>query len=116
MILSPFSRVFGLTKKFFIQTLMYIIREKQLKFQINVPLHLQDILADKHRLSQVLKNLFNNAIKFTDQGHIAITACQHDDYLTISIEDTGIGISKNEAKKIFEKFHQADTADNRQYF
>ncbi len=91
------------------------IREKQLELKVNVPLHLQDILADKHRLSQVLKNLFNNAIKFTDQGHIAITACQHDDNLTISIEDTGIGIPKNEAKKIFEKFHQADTADNRQY-
>jgi len=91
------------------------IREKGLEFQVNIPLHLQDILADKHRLSQVLKNLFNNAIKFTDQGHIAITACQHDDHLQISIEDTGIGIPKNEAKKIFEKFHQADTADNRQY-
>jgi len=91
------------------------IKEKQLEFKVNIPLHLQDILADKHRLGQVLKNLFNNAIKFTDEGYIGITACQKEDHLQISIEDSGIGIAKNEAKKIFEKFHQADTADNRQY-
>jgi signal transduction histidine kinase len=60
-----------------------------------------------------LKNLLTNAIKFTDNGSITLRARTQDNYLLISVEDTGIGISKDEVKKIFTKFYQAYTGEDR---
>jgi len=72
------------------------------------------------RLRQILFNLVGNAIKFTDKGNIIISAhCKHldpDDKidLFITIEDTGIGIPKNELQKIFEPFNQSKTNKTKQ--
>ncbi|UCF50581.1 MAG: PAS domain S-box protein [Thermoplasmatales archaeon] len=89
------------------------IEKKGLKFLTKIPNDLPNIMGDKHRLSQVLKNLLGNAIKFTDNGHIGIEAQKKKDHLLIIISDTGLGISKNELKKIFNKFYQAYTGDDR---
>ncbi|KYK34120.1 MAG: hypothetical protein AYK22_05800 [Thermoplasmatales archaeon SG8-52-3] len=89
------------------------IEGKGLKFLIKVPNNLPNIMGDKHRLSQVLKNLIGNAIKFTDNGSIGIEAQKKDAHILIIISDTGIGISKDELKKIFNKFYQAYTGDDR---
>ena len=70
-------------------------------------------MGDKYRLSQVLKNLLVNALKFTDKGSIGITAKQKKDFILISIADSGIGISKDDLKKIFNKFYQAYTGYDR---
>jgi len=84
-----------------------------LRFFTLIPKDLPNIMGDRHRLPQVLKNLLVNAIKFTDNGSIGIEAEKKDDYILISIKDTGIGISKDELKKIFTKFYQAYTGDDR---
>ena len=87
--------------------------EKGLEFITHIPKNLPHILGDRYRLSQVLKNLITNAIKFTDNGSIAVLAKREGKYILISIQDSGIGISKDELKKIFTKFYQAYTGDDR---
>ncbi|WP_448518445.1 PAS domain S-box protein [Rhodoflexus sp.] len=73
------------------------------------------IVSDYNRLRQVINNLVSNAIKFTDQGSVTITAEiaeSFDDYdlLRISIRDTGIGIDAKSFKYLFETFYQGDTS------
>ena len=65
------------------------------------------ILADRHRLMQVLVNLLGNAIKFTQQGHVMLRVKQSDQSLMFEVEDTGIGISEDQQAKVFERFSQA---------
>ena len=89
------------------------VTNKKLEFHINIPAQLPHIIADKNRLSQVLKNLINNSLKFTDTGFIALKVEKKDNYLLIIVEDTGIGISNNELKKIFTKFYQVYTGEDR---
>ena len=89
------------------------VENKNLKFDIKIPQGLPNIMGDRHRLSQVLKNLVGNALKFTDNGSIGIHAMKREDHILISIKDTGIGISDEELKKIFTKFYQAYSGDDR---
>jgi PAS domain S-box-containing protein len=89
------------------------VEAKGLKFITEIPRDLPNIIGDRHRLSQVLKNLLVNAVKFTDNGSISIIVKKKDESILISIEDTGIGISKDEVKKVFNKFYQAYTGDDR---
>jgi len=89
------------------------IESKKLKMITNIPKDLPNIIGDKYRLSQVFKNLFANAVKFTDNGSITIEAEKKKDHILISLNDTGVGVSKDELKKIFNKFYQAYTGDDR---
>jgi len=96
-----------------VEDMKVIITNKKLEFRVNISTQLPYIIGDKNRLSQVLKNLINNSIKFTDFGFIALEVETKDNYLVISVEDTGIGISNGELKKIFTKFYQAYTGEDR---
>jgi adenylate cyclase len=76
--------------------------------------------ADQMRLRQALLNLFSNANKFTDHGTITIDARQreeegHDDWVAISIIDTGIGMTEEQKDKLFQEFSQADASTTRKY-
>ncbi len=62
------------------------------------------ILADKYRITQVISNIINNSIKFTDQGTISIIGSENSDELTIKISDTGKGIDKEIINRLFDKF------------
>ena len=77
------------------------------------------IKGDITRISQILHNLLNNAIKFTEQGSVTlkVTTKQLVDgnYLTFEIIDTGIGIDATKLKHIFNKFEQADQSTTREY-
>ncbi len=90
-----------------------VIENKNIKFISQIPKTLPSIMGDRFRLSQVLKNLFVNAIKFTDNGSISIITEKKNDHILIKIIDSGIGISKDEVKKVFNKFYQAYTGDDR---
>jgi PAS domain S-box-containing protein len=89
------------------------VEKKNLKFITKIPRDLPGIMGDRHRLSQVFKNLLGNALKFTDNGSISIEAEKKKDHILISIKDTGIGISDEEVKKVFTKFYQAYSGDDR---
>ncbi|MBP6941291.1 MAG: response regulator [Syntrophorhabdaceae bacterium] len=81
----------------------------------DVPVHL---IGDPVRLRQVILNLLGNAIKFTDNGEVALEVRKESSdagTLLFSIRDTGIGIPEDKVNKIFEKFTQADSSTTRKY-
>jgi signal transduction histidine kinase len=77
------------------------------------------IKTDPLRLRQCLVNLINNAIKFTENGHVHVNAAVREQgdraWLHFDIEDTGIGIGQDKQSLIFESFTQADSATTRKY-
>jgi len=76
-----------------------------------LPEGLADVLADEERLRQVVSNLLHNAIKFTPPGgEIHISAEQVADEVVISVRDTGVGISREDLPRVFERFYKADRA------
>ncbi len=91
------------------------IEQKNLSFSVSHPEKLPDVFGDFYRLQQVLKNLFTNALKFTDEGCIGLTTSVEKEYLIINVSDTGIGIHPGELDSIFEKFYQADSAESRKH-
>lgn len=89
----------------------------QLNLHMDNSLHTR-VFGDPTRLSQVLSNLLHNAIKFTEQGKVILDITQIKETetqitLQFSIKDTGIGISKEKQKLIFERFTQADSSTSR---
>jgi PAS domain S-box-containing protein len=66
------------------------------------------LLADRHRLQQVLSNLLGNAVRFTPHGGaIVLAAARHDDMLRISVRDTGPGVAIDDVPRLFERYFQA---------
>jgi signal transduction histidine kinase len=72
-----------------------------------------DLEADRIRLRQVMINLVNNAIKFTDQGHITLRAMRVAQHVRVVVEDTGLGIPADHLEAVFQEFTQVDTSTTR---
>jgi signal transduction histidine kinase len=89
--------------------------EKPVSLHWSIDSDLPTIRTDKTKLTIVLQNLINNAIKFTDEGEIRISARRSADSKGVEFEiaDSGIGISKEEIPVIFDKFRQGDTSATR---
>jgi PAS domain S-box-containing protein len=74
------------------------------------------LVADRGRIKQLLMNLIDNALKFTQQGgKVTVSADEKAGMLYISVSDTGIGIRRKELKNIFRSFYQVDSSIQRQY-
>ena len=88
--------------------------------RLGVPLVLgaqaqETVLADAHRLQQVLANLLSNAAKFSPTGEVVtISSERRGDHVRVSILDRGPGIAQSFRQRIFEKFSQADSSDTRE--
>jgi two-component system phosphate regulon sensor histidine kinase PhoR len=83
----------------------------QLTLAVDIPPRLPPVLADATRVQQVVANLVHNAIKFTSSGgQITVTARSDQEYVTVSVADTGVGIAEEELPRIFERFYKADRA------
>ena len=83
-----------------------IFSEKGLGIITDIEDDLPEIFADKDRFIQVVINLLSYAVKFTDKGDITIRAKSSGDFVLISVSDKGMGISKDNLNKVFEKFKQ----------
>ena len=83
-----------------------LFEQKGLPFIKDVAPDLPPVLGDADRLLQVVINLVSNAVKFTSAGSVACRARLQDDGITVSVIDTGLGISPPDQPKVFEKFKQ----------
>jgi signal transduction histidine kinase len=84
--------------------------DKKIAFKVEVAPDLPPARGDERRLTQVLLNLVGNAIKFTDAGAVAIKASARNGHFSISVCDTGPGISEADQTKLFQEFQQADNS------
>ncbi len=66
------------------------------------------IYSDEGKVSQILRNLLSNALKFTERGTIKVWAVAEGDLVKISVSDTGLGIPQNQLSRIFDEFAQLD--------
>ena len=73
------------------------------------------VIGDENRLQQILYNLIGNAVKFTEKGHVKISANEQSDHVIVFIEDTGMGIPESLYDDIFRSFEQGDGNIDRQY-
>jgi len=92
-------------------------KEKGLVFKINDEYN-KSFYNDKDRLSQIVRNLISNALKFTKDGMIEVTISKSSnvDYpIKISVKDTGMGIAKEKQNLIFKAFMQADGSTSREF-
>ena len=89
------------------------IRQKKLDYKLKIPSNLPMVNADRGRITQVITNLINNATKFTEKGYISVIAQVKGTDIFVSVEDTGMGMSEKDRKKMFTKFFQADTSTRR---
>jgi two-component system sensor histidine kinase BaeS len=64
------------------------------------------VYADPDRLSQILLNLLSNALRVTDNGRVTVTARKTEEYMTLTVEDTGSGIKEEELPFVFERFYK----------
>jgi signal transduction histidine kinase/CheY-like chemotaxis protein len=101
-----------------------LIIKKGLTFSLSIESGAEKLYVDEDKTKQILINLISNAVKFTHQGGITITAKVSErgkdkdgnpQFIEIAVTDTGIGIKKEDLDKIFDKFAQADVSTTRQY-
>ncbi len=92
--------------------------DKQVGLIINIEKQFNNMVTgDSVRCSQILSNLISNAIKFTDKGTVKVDIQRENngDFIQIKVADTGIGITKEQQKKLFSTFSQADDSTSRKY-
>jgi len=97
-----------------------MFREKAIKHRIKTALEIDEkignIVADERKIKQIMFNLLGNAFKFTpDGGKVTVTARLEGDYIEVSVEDTGIGIAKEDIPKLFQPFQQLESPLTKKY-
>lgn len=108
-----------------LQSVIELLEQRAIEKNIKIKTHVDSkipriVLGDDNRLTQILLNLIGNAIKFTEKGEISIEIeieKKEDQHLNclFKISDTGIGISQENLKQIFNRFTQASSETNRKY-
>jgi two-component system phosphate regulon sensor histidine kinase PhoR len=88
------------------------LQDKQGKVEMNLKARNDEIVADENHFTNMLSNLFDNAIKYSkDNICIKVITCNAGKNLQIKVEDNGIGMNKETSKRIFEKFYRAHTGN-----
>jgi len=116
------NREFSLKKAFyeiytFFEAEIYAEGKKDLKLEFTSEFneYTSTIISDETRLKQIITNLISNSIKFTIKGKIEFGYSLKGDKLEFFVRDTGVGISKDAQKYVFERFRQADDSSTREF-
>jgi len=81
-------------------------------FEVVLPERPVELTVDKDKVEEALKNLLNNAVKYSpDGGVIRVVGEVSEDYYQVSVEDQGIGMTQEQVEKVFDKFYRADASD-----
>jgi signal transduction histidine kinase len=83
--------------------------KKGLELQTEISDDTGIINTDQRRIEQIILNLLNNAVKFTDNGHIRVSCKKQNNSYIMAFSDTGIGIKEEDIPGLFQPFHQIDT-------
>jgi signal transduction histidine kinase len=86
----------------------YVENSSQVDFKTETDPNLPNLYGDKGRIRQVIMNLLNNAVKFTDKGSITLVAKSDEDNVIFRIKDTGQGLLPEEIPQVFNEFWQSD--------
>lgn len=89
-----------------INMLQYMIEGKPVRLSMNIPESMPPILADEKRLVQVLLNLVHNALKYTEQGLVSVSAEEKDAHVFIYVTDTGVGMTEETLARVFLPYEQ----------
>jgi len=87
--------------------LVFKAEEKGLNLTVSALQNLPEVAADETRLRQIVRNLVENAVKFTEEGDVTIGASYEQDEVIFWVKDTGLGIAEEDQEVIFDKFRQA---------
>ena len=93
-------------------TIAPLLERNNLSYEIVYDDAVPNLLLDRTRIRQVMLNLLNNAIRFTDEGSILVHVRRLEDQVEVSVRDTGVGIPSEQIPHIFEKFTQAHVGSN----
>lgn len=96
-----------------LDTARQLLESKGLSIAIEVAPDLPLLCVDRLRLRQVLLNLLNNAARFTDRGGVTVRASHDGKDVTVTVVDTGTGITAKHLQELFEPFHQLDVTPTR---
>src|SRR3989344_7956309 len=89
-------------------------KDKDMEIVMDIGKEIPKVMADKDRLEQVIVNLVDNAIKYTNKGTVTIYARKNGNMFQIDVEDTGIGIPEKDIPRIFERFYRVDKGRSRE--
>lgn len=90
--------------------------DRKVTVEIKAPEMLPLVMADEEKITWVVMQLLDNAIKFTPPGgRVSLEASEEGEFVQVCVQDTGIGIPKERQEEIFEAFHQLDGSTTRRY-
>ena len=92
-----------------------LARDKGLAWRTEIAKNLPRVWGDRTRLRQVTLNLVSNAVKFTSNGEVSLTARLENGWVKIAVNDTGLGIPLHEQSVIFDEFRQSERTTERGY-
>jgi PAS domain S-box-containing protein len=98
-----------------VEKIMPLAEKKGLRVTTVIPTQVVNITSDQRRVEQILINLLNNAVKFTERGEIHLETQIEDGWLVTHVKDTGIGIKSEDLPTLFTPFTQIDIGISRQY-
>jgi signal transduction histidine kinase/CheY-like chemotaxis protein len=98
-----------------VDMLQTLFRDPNVQLKIDIAVNLPTLDMDKTRIRQVLLNLFNNARRFTANGHVALHVYCTDQQVIFEVYDTGIGIAPDKLNIIFDEFYQVDYSLSRSH-
>jgi signal transduction histidine kinase len=93
----------------------YLIGSKKIVLKSIIDEDIPYVFVDENRFEQIMYNLIGNAVKFTEEGEVVVSAYQKDNMVEIAVSDTGIGIPKDKFEDIFKSFEQLGMLQDDKY-
>jgi len=98
-----------------VKLVLPMAEKKGLDLRVDIADDIKTATTDQRRLEQIILNLLNNAVKFTEKGYVSISCRIENDKYLLSVSDTGIGMRPEELSGLFQPFHQIDTGLTRKH-